>query len=144
MTWLHQPYNSPAIGKFSPVRWLSGPTTSMARPPADHVVAHVTGEADEVGDDLQREGAGEGVDRLEGALLHEVGDESVSLGVDRVLEPRSARGVRFSVRAARSSVCAGGSEASDVPCSAPLTIGLKPRPTEEKDSQSVSASRMTS
>ena len=46
--------------------------------------------------------------------------------------------------AARSWVWTGGSDASDVPCRASLTIGLKPIDGEENVSQSPSASRMTS
>ncbi|WP_244297955.1 hypothetical protein [Streptomyces griseoflavus] len=46
----------------------------------------MAGEADEVRDDLQGEGAGEGVDGLEGAPLDEFGDEGVRLRLDPALE----------------------------------------------------------
>ena len=46
--------------------------------------------------------------------------------------------------AARSWVCTGGSEASDVPCSASFTIGLKPIDGDEKVSGSPRASRIMS
>ena len=48
------------------------------------------------------------------------------------------------MRVARSVVCTGGSDASEVPWSASLTIGLNPIEEEENDSQSARASRMTS
>ncbi len=54
--------------------------------PAQHVVACPAGEADQVGDDLQGEGAGQGVDRLEAALSDESGDQSVGLGLDASLQ----------------------------------------------------------
>ena len=77
-------------------------------------------------------------------LLDQVGDQGVGLRLDLALRPRSARGERFSVSAARSCVCTGGSEAREVPGSASLTIGLNPMEVEEKVSQSPRASRMTS
>jgi hypothetical protein len=43
-------------------------------------------EADQVRDDLQRERPGEGVDRLEGALLDEFRDEGVRLRLDPPLQ----------------------------------------------------------
>ena len=46
--------------------------------------------------------------------------------------PRRARGVRFSVSAARRRVCSGGSLANEVPVRASLTIGLNPMEVEEK------------
>ena len=61
-----------------------------------------------------------------------------------VFSPRRARGERFSVSVARSWAWTGGSEASDVPCRASLTIGLKPMAEEENVAVSASASRMTS
>ena len=52
--------------------------------------------------------------------------------------------MRFSLRAARSWVWTGGSEASEVPVRASLTIGLKPIAEEENVAVSARASRMTS
>ncbi|WP_234436662.1 hypothetical protein [Streptomyces sp. NRRL F-7442] len=45
---------------------------------------------------------------------------------------------------ARNWVCTGGSDASDVPASASLAIGLNAIDAEENASQSASAPRMTS
>ena len=52
--------------------------------------------------------------------------------------------MRFCDSVARSWVWTGGSEASEVPCSASFTMGLKPMLVDEKVSGSPSASRMAS
>jgi hypothetical protein len=57
-----------------------------------HVVACVAGEPDEVGDDLEGQLAGEAVDRLEGAGVHEVGDQRVGLLLDLDLEATQGAG----------------------------------------------------
>jgi hypothetical protein len=52
----------------------------------------VAGEADQVGHHLEREGAGQRVDRLEGALSDQVVDQGRGLGVDLSLQ--AAQGSR--------------------------------------------------
>ncbi len=127
------------------VRWFSGPITSMAACPQRSMLSRTSPVKP-----MRSATTSSGKARASASiaskepLLDEVGDQGVGLGVDLPSSPRRARGVRFAERVARSCVCTGGSEASDVPWSASLTIGLKPIDDEEKVSGSPSASRMTS
>ncbi|KLL95078.1 hypothetical protein NJ76_30365 [Rhodococcus sp. IITR03] len=84
-------------------------------PPAQHVRAYLAGEADE----SATTSSGKARARASIASKEPVATRSatsVSALVSMViLSPRSARGERFSVRVARSSVWTGGSEAREVP-----------------------------
>lgn len=52
----------------------------------------IAGSGASMKNDLEGEGAGEGVDGLETALLHQVGDQSVGLGGDGALESAQRAG----------------------------------------------------
>ncbi|WP_235431179.1 hypothetical protein [Rhodococcus aetherivorans] len=73
--------------------------------PAQHVVARRAGEADQVGDDLERKGAGQRIDGLERSLGHQVRDQRIGLGLDLALEsPQRPRGEVLGERRAQFGV----------------------------------------
>ena len=55
--------------------------------PAQHVVAHRAGEADQIGDDLEGECACQRIDGVERSLGNQVRDQGVGLGLDLAREP---------------------------------------------------------
>ena len=141
----HQPYSSPAMGKFSIVRWFIGPMTCIAAWPHRSMLSRTCPVKP-----IRSATTSSGNARARASMAsNEPRDTSSSTSAAAlasicVFRPRRARGDRFAVNVARSRAWTGGSEASDVPCRASLTIGLKPIDREEKVSGSPSAVRMMS
>ncbi|CAM5599008.1 hypothetical protein SDIAM26S_00507 [Streptomyces diastaticus subsp. diastaticus] len=145
MTWEHQAYSSPAMGKFSAVRWFMGPRTCIAACPQRSMLARTSPVKP-----MRSATTSSGKARARASMASKEpfstnsATRASAFAVIEPFRPRSARGERFSVRVARSWVCTGGSDARDVPVSASLAIGLNAIEFEENDSQSASAPRMTS
>ena len=133
------------MGKFSAVRWFIGPMTCIAAWPQRSMFSRTWPVKP-----IRSATTSSGKTRASASMASKEpcatssSTRAAALASICVFSPRRARGERFSVSVARSWAWTGGSEASEVPCRASLTIGLKPMVRDEKVSGSPRASRMTS
>jgi hypothetical protein len=134
--------SSPAMGKFAAVRSFMGPSTLNAAKPQARI--------------LSRTSPWTPMRSMTTAMGSACARSSIASNVPRSTRPatiasalasmspcsvRSARGVRFSMSAARSGRWSGGSVARDVPARAWFIMSLKATALEEKARGAPSAAR---